>query len=157
MKMNKHQFGDKMVKTVQIIETKQIELLLSHDNENVVYSVRRIANKAGFNLSDEVMIAAAASELSTNILRFAGKGQIEISIINDKTNQINGVEIFASDAGPGIIDIELALQENYSSLSNSLGLGLPSVKRIMDQFWIKSVVGEGTLVLARKWIKYETD
>lgn len=141
-------------KKKRILEAKKIELSLSHDNENVVYSVRGIAKKAGFSLTDEVLIAVAASELSTNILRYAGKGQIEISIIIDEDNHYHGIELLASDQGPGIIDIEQALKENYSSQPNSLGQGLPSVQRIMDEFYIKSVWGKGTRVLTRKWVDY---
>lgn len=140
---------------VRIRETKKIDLVFSHDNENVVYSVRSIAKKAGFRLTDEVLIAVAASELSTNILRYAGSGQIEVSIVTDVVSQANGIELFASDKGPGINDVELALMENYSSQANSLGQGLPSVQRIMDEFYIESVSGKGTRVLTRKWVDYE--
>lgn len=138
----------------RVLETKKIDLILSHDNENVIYSVRSIAQKAGFTLTDEVLIAVAASELSTNILRYAGEGQIEISIIVDEANQSQGIELLASDQGPGINDVEQALEENYSSQTNSLGQGLPSVRRIMDEFYIESVCGKGTRVLTRKWVDY---
>lgn len=138
----------------RILETKKIDLILSHDNENVVYSVRNLAQKAGFTLTDEVLIAVAASELSTNILRYAGEGQIEISIIMDEASQSHGIELLASDQGPGISDLEQALKENFSSLTNSLGQGLPSVQRIMDEFYIESVCGKGTCVLTRKWVDY---
>lgn len=139
---------------VRVRETKKIDLVFSHDNENVVYSVRSIAKKAGFRLTDEVLIAVAASELSTNILRYAGTGIIEVSIVTDEVSQANGIELFASDKGPGINDIEQALMENYSSQTNSLGQGLPSVQRIMDEFYIESVSGKGTRVLTRKWVGY---
>ncbi|MBC3889543.1 ATP-binding protein [Acetobacterium paludosum] len=137
------------------METKKLDLVLSHDNENVVFSVRQIAKKAGFGLIDEVMIAVAASELSTNILRYAEKGFIEINIICDTVTGITGIELLANDAGPGINNIEQALQENYSTQINSLGQGLPSVIKIMDDFHIKSEPGKGTRVLARKWLKNE--
>lgn len=140
---------------VRIRETKKIDLVFSHDNENVVYSVRSIAKKVGFHLTDEVLIAVAASELSTNILRYAGRGQIDVSIVTDEASQVYGIELFASDKGPGINDVEQALKENYSSQANSLGQGLPSVLRIMDEFYIESVSGEGTRVLTRKWVDYE--
>ncbi|MBC3797519.1 anti-sigma regulatory factor [Acetobacterium tundrae] len=139
----------------KIIETKKLDLILSHDNENVVFSVRQIANKAGFSLIDEVLIAVAASELATNILRYAGKGSIKINIICDVVSGITGIELLANDAGPGIKDIELALQENYSTQVNSLGQGLPSVIKIMDEFHIKSESGKGTRILTRKWLKNE--
>jgi serine/threonine-protein kinase RsbT len=104
---------------------------------------------AGFESTDEFIIASAASELATNILRFAGSGELDISIIRNLKGNL-GIELFASDSGPGIRDIEKAMQDQYSTLKNSLGLGLPSVKRIMDEFTIESFPGKGTRVLARK-------
>ena len=136
-----------------IVETTKVILKQDIDNTNTIYTARRIAAKAGFKLTDEIMIATAASELSTNILRYAGSGEIIISIIKNKENGLIGIEIYAWDEGPGIYDIELAMQEQYSSLTNSLGLGLPSVKRIMDEFFIESIYGKGTRILARKWNK----
>ncbi|MBU4438675.1 MAG: anti-sigma regulatory factor [Firmicutes bacterium] len=152
MKICRNQLNVEINKNNTILESKKIDLILSHDNENVVYSVRSIAKKAGFNLTDEVLIAVAASELSTNILRYAGEGQIEISIILDEAHPSYGIELLASDHGPGINDVEQALKENFSSLANSLGQGLPSVQRIMDEFYIESVCEKGTRVLARKWV-----
>lgn len=155
MKMSEDQLKGIIYAKNKIIETKKIDLVFSHDNENVVYSVRSIARKAGFSLIDEVLIAVAASELSTNILRYAGEGQIEISIIEDQLSHKNGIVLIASDNGPGIYDVEQALQENYSSLANSLGQGLPSVQRIMDDFYIESLLGQGTRVLVCKWVDDE--
>ncbi|AZV59142.1 anti-sigma regulatory factor [Clostridium sp. AWRP] len=109
--------------------------------------------KAGFTCADEVMIATAASELSTNIIRYAKQGYITISIICDFNYEKKGIELYANDFGPGIRDIELAMKEEYSSLPNSLGLGLPSVKRIMDEFGIESLPERGTRVIARKWMR----
>lgn len=152
MKICRNQLGFEINKNNKILESKKIDLVLSHDNENVVYSVRSIAKKAGFNLTDEVLIAVAASELSTNILRYAGEGQIEISIITDEVHPSCGIELLAIDHGPGINDVEQALKENYSSQVNSLGQGLPSVQRIMDEFYIESVCEKGTRVLTRKWV-----
>jgi serine/threonine-protein kinase RsbT len=62
-----------------------------------------------------------------------------------------GIELLAYDEGPGIPDINMAMQEQFSSQANSLGLGLPSVKNMMDEFFIESFVGQGTRVLVYKW------
>lgn len=140
-------------KAVTIVETQIVRLEGDYDNGYAVLIARQMAEKAGFTLTDEVMIATAASELATNIIRYAKKGEIRISIIKYISSKNIGIEIFAVDFGPGIKEIELAMKEEYSSLPNSLGLGLPSVKRIMDEFYIESVVGRGTRVLARKWIE----
>jgi serine/threonine-protein kinase RsbT len=137
-------------KNVNILESVFVKLVEDYDNGNAIFIAREMSVKVGFMSTDEVMIATAASELSTNIIRYAKKGEIIISIIKNLKDGRKGLEIYASDNGPGIRDIELAMQEQYSSLPNSLGLGLPSVKRIMDEFYIESLMGRGTRVLVRR-------
>jgi serine/threonine-protein kinase RsbT len=138
-------------KTVSLLDTFLVKLEEDHDNGHTIFLTRQMAVKAGFMRTDEVMIATAASELSTNIIRYAKKGEITISFIKNINDGRVGIELFACDNGPGIMDIDIAMQEQYSSLPHSLGLGLPSVKRIMDEFYIESILGKGTRVLARKW------
>lgn len=135
------------------LEKKRIELFNDADNAFVIYSVRQMAALAGFRATDEAMIATAASELTTNILRYAKKGEIQITLIRRLEDHDSGIELFATDKGQGIANLELALQDQYSSSPKSLGLGLPSVKRIMDDFFIESILGKGTRVLVRKWKK----
>jgi serine/threonine-protein kinase RsbT len=140
-------------KDVSILESEIVKLAEGYDNGYAIFVTRQMAAKAGFMRTDEVMIATAASELSTNIIRYAKQGEIIISIIKNLKDGQKGLEVYASDTGPGIRDVKLAMQEEYSSLPDSLGLGLPSVKRIMDEFYIESLQERGTRVLARKWIK----
>ncbi len=125
-----------------------VEILSSADVARAVNSARKLALGWGFSESDQFMIGTAVSELATNISRYATEGTIVLRIINDIERK--GFEITAQDQGPGIEDLELAMQENYSSM-NSLGLGFSSVKRIMDDFSIESTVGKGTLITTRKW------
>ena len=131
-----------------IVEEYVVELSEPSDNAQVIYVVRRMTMQAGFDDVQQALIATAASELSTNIIRYAGKGYINLRIVMN--DQKSGIEIKASDDGPGIADIESAMKENYST-GNSLGLGLPSVKRIMDEFELNSEIGRGTVIIARKW------
>lgn len=140
-------------KAVSMVEEAFVELVQNYENGYAIFLTRQMAIKAGFQHTDEIMIATAASELATNIIRYAKNGKITISIIKNIKDGRIGMEIFAQDEGPGISDIGLAMQEQYSSLPHSLGLGLPSVKRIMDEFYIESILGKGTRVLARKWRK----
>lgn len=140
-------------KNVSIVEAQIVKLEEGYDNGYAIFVTRQMAARAGFKLTDEVMIATAASELATNIIRYAKHGEVFISIIKNLKSQKLGIEIYAVDCGPGIRDIELAMKEEYSSLPNSLGLGIPSVKRIMEEFYIESLVERGTRVLTRKWIK----
>ena len=118
------------------------------DNANVVFTAKRLAEQIGFTETQQPLIATAASELSTNIIRYAGKGMLTLRILWNENRE--GMEIVAQDKGPGIANIEKAMRENFST-GNGLGLGLPSVKRIMDEFEIQSKSGHGTYIVARKW------
>jgi serine/threonine-protein kinase RsbT len=110
---------------------------------------RALAQKIGFIGSDLNVIATAISELGRNILKYAGSG--EILLCPASANGKRGIQVVARDEGPGIPNIELAMQDAYST-SNSLGLGLPGTRRLMDEFHISSAVGQGTTVTARKWM-----
>jgi len=141
--------NDRFSKTFEKNETHRFHLAQPCDNEVVVLVTRQTAKKAGFNPTDEFMIAVAASELATNILRYAGEGEITVSIIHNDGR--HGIEIIALDKGPGIQDINLAMMEGFTTTEKSLGMGLPSVKKIMNEFEIESYPGVGTCVMARKW------
>ena len=141
----------KMEKETALIKRDEKRFAMTEpiDSSQVIVAARRMAVCAGFGKTDEMMIATAASELATNILRHAGSGEVVLSVVSDGSRE--GVEIVAADNGPGIEDIDLAMQDNFSTLKKSLGLGLPSVERIMDELNIDSALGSGTRVLARKW------
>jgi serine/threonine-protein kinase RsbT len=111
---------------------------------------RALAAAAGFTGSELTVIATAISEVARNIVSYAGTGEICISIITDGRNR--GVAIVARDSGPGIADVEKALQDGFST-GRSLGLGLPGSKRLMDEFEIVSEVGSGTTVSMKKWVR----
>ena len=57
----------------------------------------------------------------------------------------------AVDEGPGIADVELALQDGFTT-GQGMGLGLPGAKRLMDEFEVESIPGRGTTVSMRKWL-----
>ncbi len=110
---------------------------------------REIARELSFSLVDQTRIITAVSELARNIYEYAGTGQI---IIEKKSAEYNeGLMITFTDQGPGIEDIELAMQEGYTT-RKGLGVGLPGSKRLMDDFEIVSAVGKGTTVIITKWL-----
>ncbi|MGE5144292.1 MAG: anti-sigma regulatory factor [Acidobacteriota bacterium] len=109
---------------------------------------RELAARAGFSSGDQTVIAAAISEIARNVLMYARRGEILISVVLNGDH--SGVMIVARDEGPGIPDIERALRDGYST-SGGLGLGLPGAKRLMDDFEIESAVQQGTTVTMRKW------
>ena len=103
----------------------------------------------GFNETQKALILTALSELSRNVLKYAVRGEARLTRLQRVSR--SGVEMVVIDHGPGIADIEKALQDHYSS-SGTLGLGLPGVKRMMDDFTIDSTVGQGTRITVRKWV-----
>jgi len=111
-------------------------------------AARELSAELAMDRTTQYMVATAVSELATNIDRYAGHGFIHMTAINAGGRQ--GIEIRAVDHGPGIADLESALEENVST-SGSLGIGLPGARRLMDEFEIESDAGKGTLVTMRKW------
>lgn len=109
---------------------------------------RDLALQLGFSQVDLTMIATAISELARNIVRYAGHGEIHLKI--EQNHAMAGIVVVATDTGPGILDVTKALQDGFST-SGGLGLGLPGVKRLMDDFHIESSCDHGTVVTAKKW------
>ena len=109
---------------------------------------RSLAAELGFSSGDATLIATAISELARNIVTYAKSGEIRIAAINGSARQ--GIQLVARDEGPGIPDIPQALRDGFST-SGSLGLGLPGVMRLVDEFEIVSAASCGTTVTAKKW------
>ncbi len=111
-------------------------------------SGRELAREMGFSTLDCILIVAAISELARNIVLYAQHGEIRLrpeALAGDAS-----IEITAADCGPGIRDARRAIDDG-TSMIDSLGLGLPGVKRIMDDFEIVSKPGRGATVRVRKW------
>jgi serine/threonine-protein kinase RsbT len=111
-------------------------------------AIRDAANQLGFGQTDVTRIVTAASELARNIFKYAGEGVMRWRRIENGSSF--GVELQFVDGGPGIQDIDLALQDGFST-SGGLGMGLPGARRLMDDLEIKSAPGQGTTVTLRKW------
>ena len=126
----------------------RIRTVADNDVSRSALEAGRIARAIGFDTNVRQMITTATSELARNILKYAGRGEVQIAEIR-RHNRV-GIEIIASDRGPGIADVDRALSDHFSS-SGTLGLGLPGVKRMMDELEIESEPGRGTRVVARKW------
>lgn len=109
---------------------------------------RAMAMELGFSSGDATLVAAAISELARNIISYAGEGEIQLTVMRGPN--ASGMQIIARDEGPGIRDITQALRDGFST-SGSLGIGLPGVRRLMDEFLITSQPGRGTTVTVKKW------
>jgi len=135
---------------VAVEHEKEVRVSVSSDIDLVTArrEGRVMAEQLGFSSSEATLVATAISELARNIVNYAKKGEIHVRLVNDGIKR--GISIVASDSGPGITDIRLAMQSGYST-SGGLGLGLPGVKRIMDEFDLVSAPGKGTTIAVTKW------
>ena len=109
---------------------------------------RRLAAGAGFSSTDLTLIATAISEVARNIRLYAGEGVVTLARVREGVKE--GIEVVARDEGPGIANLEAAMQDGYSTVGSS-GLGLPGARRLMDEFEIDSGPGQGVTVTMRKW------
>ena len=126
-----------------------IQVRSEADTIRAIMETKRTAHSLGFDDYHCQMISTAVSELVRNILKYAGSGEVIIvPLIQERRT---GIEIIVKDRGPGIADLDQAMQDDFSS-SGTLGLGLPGVKRLMDEFEINSEVNLGTQVVIKQWL-----
>lgn len=132
------------------METK-VSIPINNESDIVIarQKGREMAKEFGFSTIDLALIATAISELTRNVITYANKGTLSVELVEEQGKK--GVRVVSSDEGPGIESMELAMQDGYST-TKSLGLGLPGVKRLMDDFRLQSEFGKGTTVIATKWI-----
>lgn len=113
-------------------------------------AIRDAACALGFGLIDVTRIVTAASELTRNIFLYAGSGVVRWRALA-KAGAV-GLELSFQDQGPGIANLEQAMEPGFTT-GRGMGLGLPGAKRLMDEMRIESVVGKGTLIETKKWLK----
>jgi serine/threonine-protein kinase RsbT len=130
--------------------TNEIRVPINSDDDIVTarQEGRRISASVGFSSTDLTLIATAISEVARNIRMYAGEGYVQLRI--ERQGAQEGIVVVAHDEGPGIPDIDLAMQDGYSTVGSS-GLGLPGARRLMDEFEIESRPGQGVRVTMRKW------
>lgn len=109
---------------------------------------RELAEAHHFRRSDTEALATAVSEIARNILVHAGDGELLLGS-SESAGRI-GLVAIARDHGPGIADVDQAMRDGFST-GDGLGLGLPSARRLVDEFELSSVVGQGTTVKLIKW------
>jgi serine/threonine-protein kinase RsbT len=129
-------------------ENIRVPILTDQDIVTARYKGRSLAASLNFSSGEATLIATAISELARNIVTYAKKGEIRLKVVNGGSRK--GIQVVAHDDGPGIADIEQALRDGFST-SGSLGLGLPGVRRLVDEFRIDSKRNRGTTVTVTKW------
>ncbi|MGI4846726.1 MAG: anti-sigma regulatory factor [Janthinobacterium lividum] len=125
-----------------------LPLVTDEDVVRMRQHVRQTMVAQGFSLIDQTKIVTAASELARNTLRYGGGGQGEIHVLQ-RDGRV-GLELRFIDQGPGIVDIDLALTDGYTS-GGGLGLGLTGARRLSDEFILDTEPGRGTTVTIIKW------
>lgn len=110
--------------------------------------VRELSVLIGMSVLNQTKLITAASELVRNMLKYADGGTVLLEVISK--NARPGIRLTFIDQGPGIADIKQAMQDGFST-GNSLGLGLPGAKRLVNEFSIESTPGQGTTVTIIHW------
>lgn len=129
------------------------DIVVAIDNPDDIVEARKaghqLALDLGFSLTDVTMIATAISEIARNITSYAGRGAVRVAI-EDREGR-KALVVRAEDEGPGIADIERAMEDGYST-GRGLGMGLPGARRLMDRLIVESALGRGTVVEMWKWV-----
>jgi serine/threonine-protein kinase RsbT len=129
------------------------EVVVAINNPDDIVDARKaghqLALDLGFSLTDVTMIATAISEVARNITSYAGHGAVRVAVADREGRQ--ALIIRAEDEGPGIADIERAMEDGYST-GRGLGLGLPGARRLMDRLIVESELGRGTAIEMWKWV-----
>ena len=110
--------------------------------------VRKLTQQIKFTLVDQTKMITAASELSRNTVVYGGGGEMRWEIVTQGIR--TGLRLWFEDKGPGIADVGLALTDGWTS-GSGMGVGLSGSKRLVNEFEIRTVVGEGTCVTVTRW------
>ena len=125
-----------------------LELRSSADVVTARQTVRLWCVDVGFSLVDQTKMVTAASELARNTINYGGGGTLRLDSVEDGVRR--GLRLTFEDSGPGIADVQRALQDGFTS-GTGLGLGLGGARRLVNEFDISSKVGEGTRVVITRW------
>ncbi len=128
----------------------RVEIASDADVVAARQEARSLARDMGFSPTDVTLLATAISEVARNIVSYAGSGALVFREILRDGDRGRGIEVEAIDEGPGIADVDRALQDGFST-GQGLGLGLPGARRLVHEFSVWSRVGEGTRVTLRMW------
>jgi serine/threonine-protein kinase RsbT len=131
-----------------VLKSERFPVQSERDIVSVRQTVRAWAQELGFSLVDQTKIVTAASELARNTIKHGGGGELDMEILNEGIRR--GLKLVFSDQGPGIPDISQAMRDGFTT-GGGLGLGLGGSKRLVNDFRIDSLVGQGTRVTIVRW------
>jgi serine/threonine-protein kinase RsbT len=130
---------------------ERFEILQIRSEQDIVavrQAVKTWAAQLSFSLVDQTKIVTAASELGRNTFTYGGGGEARLEILSEGLRK--GLRVTFEDHGPGIPDIDRAMQDGYTS-GKGMGLGLSGSKRLVNDFRLSSEVGKGTIVSITRW------
>lgn len=129
------------------------DIVVAIDHPDDIVEARKaghqLALDLGFSLTDVTMIATAISEIARNITSYAGRGAVRVAVADREGRE--ALVVRAEDQGPGIADIERAMEDGYTT-GRGLGMGLPGARRLMDRLLVESTLGQGTVIEMWKWV-----
>jgi serine/threonine-protein kinase RsbT len=129
------------------------DIVVAINNPDDIVEARKagheLALDLGFSLTDVTMISTAISEIARNITSYAGRGAVKVEVAEREGRR--ALVVRAEDDGPGIADIERAMEDGYST-GRGLGMGLPGARRLMDRLIVESSLGHGTVIEMWKWV-----
>ena len=128
----------------------ELPITTGDDVVRVRQAVRARAGAAQLSLVDQTKLITAASELARNTLVHGGSGVARVETVQRDGRP--GVKAVFTDDGPGIVDVEKALTDGYTT-GSGLGLGLGGSRRLVDEFVLETAVGQGTTVTVIKWMR----
>ncbi len=131
-----------LIAPVRVLVSKEVDVLVASQK------ARALAEKLDMSKRDLSAVQTAVSEVARNIVDHAGQGMVVLRLV--RRGERRGLRVVASDQGPGIPDVEEAIQDGYST-GSGLGMGLSGARRLMDDFDLTSTVEEGTMVMMTKW------
>ena len=130
------------------LKSETFPIATSDDVVKVRQTARMWAAELKFSLVDQTKFVTATSELARNTLEHGGGGSMTAEIVESGLRK--GIRLTFTDSGPGIANIELALKDGYTT-GGGMGLGLSGSKRLVNEFYINSEVGRGTVVTIIRW------
>jgi serine/threonine-protein kinase RsbT len=133
-----------------VADEVRVAILTDADVVTARQEARTMGAGLGFSSTDLTLLATAISAVARHLTTYAGEGEVTLRVLDQDGRR--GIEVLASDEGPGISDVELAMRDGYTT-GNGLGLGLPGTRRLVDDFELQTTPGAGTTVRLVKWIR----
>ncbi|GGQ31525.1 anti-sigma regulatory factor [Streptomyces roseolilacinus] len=128
--------------------SSRYEVRCEEDLLTVRHAVREATVRAGFGIVDQTRVVTAASELARNAYVHGGGGTLEVRLLAPGGRR--GLRLTVRDEGPGIPDVETALQDGFTT-GSGLGHGLGGARRLMHDFQVRTAPGRGTTVVVTRW------